>query len=202
MMQRGLNCVLAGVLVAVLVGCGSSSGGDSKGSSMDQLAGAVDAQNAARQQAAQEAASKAAAEKQAAEQKAAAEQAKAQAANAAATEPAGAKKVGDRQVVAGGGYYGAIIGARRHVMNVVDSLSWIQGVRNFKAEKGRKPKDTAEFFRDCVKTYDLELPKIEPDEEYVYDPNGETDGDFGQLYVVKKEVGTAPAGSSPAGPTK
>ena len=40
----------------------------------------------------------------------------------------------------------------------------------------------------CVKEYDLQLPRIEADEEFVYDPNGETDGDFGQLYVVKKEA--------------
>jgi hypothetical protein len=45
--------------------------------------------------------------------------------------------------------------------------------------------------KDCAKVYQLELPRIEPDEEYLYDPNGETDGDFGQLYVVKK--GAAPA---------
>ena len=52
------------------------------------------------------------------------------------------KKVGGRQTQGlGGGYYAAIIGARRHVMNVVDSIAWIQGVRSFKAEEGRKPKD-------------------------------------------------------------
>lgn len=76
-------------------------------------------------------------------------------------------------------------------MNVVDSLSWIQGVRSFKAEEGRKPKNNDEFMKVVVTRYELQLPHIEDDEEYLYDPNGETDGDFGQLYVIKK--GTAPA---------
>jgi len=51
-----------------------------------------------------------------------------------------------------------------------------------------------------VPKYDLQLPRLEPDEEYFYDPKGESDGDFGQLYVVKKQTaaGSAPTpGSTP-----
>ena len=185
--QPWIGFVLTSALVFGLSGC-DSSGSKSGGASMDQMANAVDAQKAAKQQEAAAAAAKAAADQKAAE-------AAAVAPAPAPTEPP--KKVGDRQTQGlGGGYYAAIIGARRHVMNVVDSLAWIQGVRNFKAEKGRKPKDTAEFMNGCAKVYELELPRIEPDEEYLYDPNGETDGDFGQLYVVKK--GTAE--SSPPAP--
>ena len=44
----------------------------------------------------------------------------------------------------------------------------------------------------------FQLPRIEADEEYFYDPNGESDGDFGQLYVVKKQDA---AGESPSTPT-
>jgi hypothetical protein len=182
--QPCIGFVLTIAIALGLTGCDSSSSKSSGGASMDQMAGAVDAQKVAKKQEEDAAAAKAAAD-----QKIAA---------AAASTPAPAapmKKVGDRPAPEFGGYFGAIAGARRHVMNVVDSLAWIQGVRNFKAEKGRKPKDNAEFMKDCVKVYELQLPHIEDDEEYLYDPNGESDGDFGQLYVVKK--GAAPA-SAPA----
>ena len=188
---RSFCVAFVGIALLVTLGCDSSGGSSSGGASMDQMANAVDAQKAAKQREDAAAAAKAAADQKAAE-------------TAAATpapppaEPA--KKVGDRQTQGlGGGYYSAIIGARRHVMNVVDSLAWIQGVRNFKGTYGRKPKDTKEFMNVCVKENELELPRIEPDEEYLYDPNGESDGDFGQLYVVKK--GTAES-SPPAPATK
>lgn len=159
---------------------------------MDQMAGAVDAQKEAKKQEADAAAMKAAADQKAAS-------------DAAAATPVQPemKKVGDRPRPEFGGYFGAIAGARRHVMNVVDNLAWIQGVRSFKAEEGRKPKDNNEFMKVVVTKYELILPKIEPDEEYLYDPNGETDGDFGQLYVVKKGAvpDNAPVpGSPPAAP--
>jgi hypothetical protein len=153
---------------------------------MDQMASAVDAQKVAKQQQDEAAAAKAAADKKAAEGTSAAQP-------QVPTEPQ--KKVGGRPAPASGGYFAAIVGARRHVMNVVDSIAWIQGVRNFKGEEGRKPKNNDEFMKVVVTRYDLQLPRIEDDEEYLYDPNGETDGDFGQLYIVKK--GTAPA-SAPA----
>jgi hypothetical protein len=47
-----------------------------------------------------------------------------------------------------------------------------------------------------VPKYELQLPRIEADEEYLYDLNGETDGDFGQLYVVKKQTAEAAPGTS------
>jgi hypothetical protein len=92
-----------------------------------------------------------------------------------------------------GGYFAAIGSARRHVLNVVDALAWTQGVRNFKAEQGRKPKDHAEFMSRVVDYYELQLPPLEEGQEYLYDPNGETDGDFGQLYVVDKTTPPEPA---------
>ena len=104
------------------------------------------------------------------------------------------RKIGGREPLPEGGYFSAIAGARRHVMNKVDDIAWIQGVRSFKAEEGRKPKDAAEFMNVVVTKYELQLPAIEADEEYLYDPDGVTDGDFGQLYVVKK----AGAAESPA----
>jgi hypothetical protein len=159
---------------------------------MDQLAGQVDAQKAAtKQQEDATAAAKAEADKKAAAAAAAQAQAPAPA------EPM--KKVGGRPAPEFGGYFGAIAGARRHVMNVADSLAWIQGVRSFKAEEGRKPKNNDEFMKVVVPKYDLQLPKIEADEEYLYDPNGESDGDFGQLYVVKKQSAeSSPPGNAPS----
>lgn len=186
-MRANRPCIGFVLTIAIVVGvsgCDSSSSKSGGGASMDQMAGAVDAQKAAKQQQDQAAAAKAAADQKAAEAP-------------AASTPAPAapmKKVGDRPAPESGSYFGAIVGARRHAMNVVDSIAWIQGVRSFKAEKGRKPKDNAEFMKGVVPVYELQLPHIEDDEEYVYDPNGETDGDFGQLYVVKK--GTAPAAAS------
>ncbi len=200
--RRIAGCVVVSAMALGIVGCGSSSsstsGSSGGGTSMDALAGQVDAQNAAKKQ--EEAANAA---------KAAADAAKAaterKATEAAAMAQQQKKVVGSREVVAGGGYYSAIIGARRHVMNVVDNISWIQGVRNFQGTYGRKPKDTKEFMNVCVKENDLQLPRIEADEEYLYDPNGETAGDFGQLYVVKKETAAsamAPSQSGAASPSK
>jgi hypothetical protein len=184
MLVRNLfGCTLTIAIAINFIGC--DSGGGKKGASMDQVAGAVDAQKAAKQQEAANTAAKAAADQQAAQQ-------------AAAAQPAEPEKkaVGSRPQMEGGGYFRAIGSARRHVMNVADSLAWIQGVRSFKAEEGRKPKDNNEFMRVVVPKYELQLPRIEADEEYLYDPNGESDGDFGQLYVVKKQTAEAVPGTS------
>lgn len=189
MVSRVCGILVAISCVPLFTGCPSSASNSSGGTSMDQLAKEVDSQSAAKKQQ-DEAAKKAAADQQAA------------AAAAAQAPPAPEKKkVGSREIVQGGGYYSAIMGARRHVMNVVDNIAWIQGVRNFQGTYGRKPKDTKEFMNVCVKENDLQLPHIEADEEYLYDPNGETAGDFGQLYVIKKEsAGSAPPpGATPPG---
>jgi hypothetical protein len=184
--KRCIGFIVAVAISICATGCDSGSSKNSGGASMDQMANAVDAQKTAKEQQQQaEASAKSAADNKAAE-----------AAAAPVAQPsAEPKKVGSRPAPEFGGYFGAIAGARRHVMNVVDSIAWIQGVRSFKAEQGRKPKDTAEFMKRVVPTYELQLPRIEDDEEYAYDPNGESDGDFGQLYIVKK--GTA-ASSAPA----
>lgn len=187
-----INSILIVSITIGLTGCGQSNQNSGKKSSLDDMANEADAQNAARKQQADAAAAKAAADKKAAD-------------DAAAKAPPAEqerKAVGSRPTIEGGGYLRAIAGAHRHVMNVVDNLAWIQGVRNFKGTYGRKPKDTKEFMNVCVKENDLSLPKIEDDEEYLYDPNGETDGDFGQLYVVKKATAppNAPAPSNPAAP--
>jgi hypothetical protein len=180
-----IGCVLAVSFAWGVSGCNSSSDSSGGGSSLDDLARATDAQKSSRQQQdSADAARKAEEEKKAADQAAAAQ--------------AAPKAVGSRPAPEFGGYYGAIAGARRHAMNVADQIAWIQGVRSFKAEEGRKPKNNDEFMKVVVPKYDLQLPKLEPDEEYLYDPNGESDGDFGQLYVMKKQA--APGGAPTSGP--
>jgi hypothetical protein len=170
-------------------GCDSSSSSNSGGASMDQVAGAVDAQKTAKQQQDEtSAAAKAAGDKKAADE-------------AAAKPPAEPEKkvVGRAPVAPGGGYYSAIIGARRHILNESESWAWKQGVGSFRATNGRKPKDNNEFMKQVITAMDIPLPHKEENEEYFYDPKGETDGDFGQLYVVEKQPapnnGSVPGGA-------
>src|SRR5262245_31732580 len=114
--MRSIFCLSLMLSVTYLSGCGSSSSSSSSGgASMDQLAGQVDAQKAAqKQQEDAAAAAKAEADKKAAD---------AAAAQAQAPAPAAPmKKVGGRPAPEFGGYFGAIAGARRHVMNVADSI--------------------------------------------------------------------------------
>jgi hypothetical protein len=191
--KRCIGFILTFLVSINLSGCNSSS--SSGGASMDQMAGAVDAQKTAKQQEEAAVAAKAAADKKAAEEQVA----------KPAAEPE-KKVVGRAPVAPGGGYYSAIIGARRHILNETDSLAWKQGVASFRATNGRKPKDHNEFMKQVITAMDIPLPRKEENEEYFYDPNGETDGDFGQLYVVEKQpaAGSAPApntatpGSAPA----
>jgi hypothetical protein len=187
-----LRCISFALIIGSafgLTGCGSSSS-SSGGASMDQMAGAVDAQKSAKQQQDEAAsAAKAAADKKAADETAA----------KPAAEPE-KKVVGRAPVAPGGGYYNAIIGARRHILNESESWAWKQGVGSFRATNGRKPKDNNEFMKQVIAAMDIPLPKKEENEEYFYDPKGETDGDYGQLYVVEKQSagGSAPSPNSAA----
>jgi hypothetical protein len=177
------TCGLVAVIALGLqtLGCNSSSSSSSSGgTSMDSVAAQLKADQEARQK--KEASAKAEADRQAA---------------AAAAQPAPEpekKAVGSRPPMEGGGYFRAIGSARRHVYNTVEQLAWIQGVRSFKAEEGRKPKNHEEFLK-VVQRYELQLPRLEEGQEYLYDPNGETDGDFGQLYIVEKSA--TPAATQP-----
>jgi hypothetical protein len=189
--QPCVGFILTIAIVFSFFGCDSSSSNNSGGASMDQMAGAVDAQKSAKQQQDETAAAaKAAADKKAAEEQ-------------AAKPPAEPEKkvVGRAPVAPGGGYYSAIIGARRHILNESESWAWKQGVGSFRATNGRKPKDNNEFMKQVIAAMDIPLPHKEENEEYFYDPKGETDGDYGQLYVIEKQPapnnGSVPA-SAPA----
>jgi outer membrane murein-binding lipoprotein Lpp len=162
-------------------GCDSSS--SSGGASMDQMAGAVDAQNAAQKQAAEAVARKAEEDRIAAEKAAAAKPA----------EPE--RKLAGREAVApGGGYYKAIIGARRHVLNQADRLPWLQAVQHFQATEGRLPKDHNEFMKKIVEPLEINLGYKEENQEFLYDPH---EGQWGEVFVVAKEPAGPPAGAAP-----
>jgi hypothetical protein len=172
----GLVLLLAAAVSAG--GCGSPSSGGGQGKSLDELAGAADAQAAARKQQEAAAARKAEEEKKAAE--------------AQPVEPK--KSVAGRAAVApGGGYYKAIIGARRHILNQVDRLPWLQAVQHFQATEGRLPKDHNEFMKKIVEPLQINLGYIEEGQEFLYDP---TEGQWGELYVVEK----VPANGAAPGP--
>ena len=158
--------LLFGVLIGAS-GCDSSSSGG--GASMDELAGAMSAQRAA-------------------EEKAAKEEAERQAQAAAAQAPAEPQHTrAGRPGVEPGGYYTAIVGARRHILNEVDTFAWKQAVQHFRATEGRKPKDHDEFMRRIVIPLEIDLGYKEENHEFLYDPTAESDGDLGVLYVVEKE---------------
>jgi len=169
-----MACVLA---MPLGVGCGSSANTGS-GTSMDAMADALDAQKSSQQQAqAQTDAERAAQEAQQ---------------TAAAAEPPPAepeRRVAGREGVAPGGYYTAIVGARRHILNKVESLAWIQGVQHYQATNGRLPKDHAEFMSQIVQPLGIDLGFKEENQEFLYDPS---EGQWGTLYVVEKEAEVAP----------
>lgn len=178
-LARFFGCILVGVFAAGMIGCDSSSSSSSGGrpESMDDMANAVDQKNTARKEAEAAAAAKAAVDQKAAE------------AAAAALPPAEPeRKVAGREGVAPGGYANAIIGARRHILNKVESLAWIQGVQHFQATEGRLPKDHAEFMSKIVVPLQIDLGYIEEGQEFLYDPKGESDARVGQLYVVEKSA--------------
>lgn len=207
-----IHCVWVATILTALstVGCDSSTG--SAGSDMDALANqmqqnskaAADAAAAeqARATAAQAAAEKAAAEKAAAEKAAADKLAAEQAAKAqdettitiTVKNPQGLLKgmdgreggrttAGSATVGEGGGYLSAIAAAHRHITTRVDDLAWTQAARSYWAETGHYPKSHEEFMKNVIEAYGIELPPLEENEEYLYDP---TEGDFGTLYVVTK----------------
>jgi hypothetical protein len=105
-------------------------------------------------------------------------------------DESGARRVAGRENIGQGGYLTAIAGARRHVLNKVESLAWIQGVQHFQATNGRLPKDHDEFMKQIVEPLGIDLGYKEENQEFLYAPS---EGQFGTLYVVEK-------GSEPAQP--
>jgi hypothetical protein len=180
------NYVVAACMLTMplVVGCDSGAGTSGSGTSMDAMASALDAQKNAQQEQARQDAERAAQE--------------AQQAAASAEQPADQnRRVAGREGVGSGGYYTAIVGARRHILNKVESLAWIQGVQHFQATNGRLPKDHAEFMSQIVEPLGIDLGFKEEDQEFLYDPNDKTQGQFGTLYVVAKEPQADAPGGTP-----
>jgi hypothetical protein len=162
----------AGLLLMIGLGIGAAgceSGDSGGGPNMDEVAAQLDAQKTAQQQQAQ------------AEAERKAQEAKQAAANQPPAEPQ--RTVAGRQGVGEGGYYTAIVGARRHVLNRVEGLAWLQGVQHFQATNGRLPKDHAEFKSQIVEPLGIDLGYKEENQEFLYDPS---EGQWGTLYVVEK----------------
>jgi hypothetical protein len=161
----------------LLAGCPSESG---PRQSMSEVGTRIDAQNAADQQTEQ---AKTEADRKAEEAKAAA--ANQPPAEASRTE-AGRGSIGE------GGYFTAIAGARRHVLNRVDDLAWTQAVQHFQATEGRLPKDHQEFMSKVVAPNDIDLGFKEEGQEFLYDPTPDPEHPWGALYVVEAETPAAP----------
>jgi hypothetical protein len=167
--------ILLGIGVA---GCDSSSNTKSRGgASMGEMAAALDAKTATEKK-----------EQERIEAERKAEEARAAAAAAALPPEEPPRKEARRDPIRQGGYFTAIAGARRHILNQVEDWAWGQAVDHFKATEGRKPKDHDEFMKKIVIPLGIDLGYIEENQEFLYDPNAEReDGrDIGQLYVVEK----------------
>ncbi len=160
-----------------IVGCDSStntkSGGG--GASMGDMAAALDARRAAEQK-----------EQQRLEADRKAEEARKAAAAAALPPAERPRKEAGRAPVGEGGYYTAIIGARRHILNKVDDLAWTQGVQHFQATEGRLPKDHDEFMKKIVEPLGINLGFKEEGQEFLYDPTPDEEHPWGTVYVVEK----------------
>jgi hypothetical protein len=182
MQSRVGNLAILILLGIGVVGCDSSpdSGG---GASMDDMAASLEAQSAAEKK-----------EQERLEAERKAEEAR-QAA-AAASQPAAERPrtVAGRPGVGQGGYYTAIVGARRHVLNRVEDLAWLQGVQHFQATEGRLPKDHAEFMSKIVEPLGINLGFKEENQEFLYDPTPDEDHPWGNVYVVEKVEEPAPDG--------
>jgi hypothetical protein len=171
---------LAIVVALAALGCESSSNSGG-GASLDDMAGAMEAKKTAKVQ--QEKDEKEAAERdaqQAASPPAASAINDQSEANATPEQP---RTVAGRSGVGEGGYYTAIVGARRHVLNKVEDLAWLQAVQHFQATNGRLPKDNAEFMSQVVKPLEINLGYKEENQEFIYDPSV---GEWGEVYVVEK----------------
>jgi hypothetical protein len=164
-------CILCG-LTLLAAGCGTSTSTDANsGSTMDAMAAALDTQKASQQQEQ----AQMDAEQQAQESQAAA-------------EAESSRTVAGRPGVGEGGYFTAIVGARRHVLNRVEDLAWLQGVQHFQAEHGRLPKDHDEFMSRIVQPLGINLGYKEENQEFLYDPS---QGQWGEVFVVEKVEQTA-----------
>lgn len=178
---------LAGFASFVLVGvtgCGSGESGPRR--SMADVGAQLEAQESAQEQEEQ---AKAEAERRAEE-------------TAAASQPAAEpeRKVAGRGDIGEGGYLTAIAGARRHVLNKVDSLAWKQAVQHFQATEGRLPKDHDEFMNKIVQPMGIDLGYKEEGQEFLYDPTPTSEEPWGTLYVVEAETAAEGAVEGPAAP--
>lgn len=155
------------VVVAVLlgvVGCDSSAESGA-GTSMEELAVAVDAQKSAqeKEQARLEAERKAEEERQAAAE---AQQAQPQIETVTSHSPQRGRSL------EGGGYLSVVAGTRFWAEHQVILNNVLHAMRLYEAEHGRYPKTQEEFMERVIKPNEpaTALPPLPPGWEYYYDP--------------------------------
>lgn len=98
------------------------------------------------------------------------------------------RAVAGRAPIGEGGYFVAIGGARRQILNRLEDLAWTQAVQHFQATEGRLPRDHQEFMTKIIEPLGIDLGYKEEDQEFLYDPN---EGQWGTVYVVAKEPAPA-----------
>ena len=177
-LKFGVVCSLF-ISAVGFVGC--DSGGSGQRQSMSQTGQQLEAQAAVQQQEEQV--------KQEAERKAQEAQAAAAANQPPAEQP---RTKAGRADIGQGGYLTAIAGARRHVLNRVESLAWTQAVQHFQATEGRLPKDHNEFMKKVVEPNGIDLGIKEEGQEFLYDPTPSEEHPWGTLYVVAAEAEATP----------
>ena len=170
------------VVIAAAIGlAGCDSGGDAGGSDMDAMAAQLEQNKQAEADAAAAEQAKVEAEKKAAEEAAAkqaaidatqAQQAAAESAAPAMGETATVGKLQRRNTVDGPlRYYGAISNAR--IVFEDRALGWqIQKSMDVyvNTHDGKYPQSTEEYMREIIEANMIELPELQPGQEFFYDP--------------------------------
>jgi outer membrane murein-binding lipoprotein Lpp len=159
---KRVACVVAIAVFSSFTGCGSSGDTGGGGSSMDQMASAVGAQNAALK--------KAEDDRKAEEARKAAEAAKTPLPPQIETVTANSMKKG--KSLEGGGYLSAVTHSRffaEHQL-ILDNIRHAMDLYN--AEHGNYPKTQEEFMKQIIEPNEpsTKLPELPEGWEYFYDP--------------------------------
>ncbi len=78
----------------------------------------------------------------------------------------------------------------------INHIQILDGLKKFRALKGRRPRDFAEVDAEVLKPRAIRLPTLKVGESYVYDPDEGPDGD-----IMVKTTGSAPAAKPDAATT-
>lgn len=183
----GIFLILALSLAPLLSGCGSGETSSSGGATMDDLATTLDKPEPIVDSGASEGSAATAEVNGATDAAPPPDDQSAVAGSEESSNAGDGRQVAGRAPIGEGGYFVAIGGARRHILNRIEDLAWTQAVQHFKATEGRLPRDNAEFMTRIVEEHGIDLGYKEEDQEFLYDPN---EGPWGTVFVVAKEPAT------------